>query len=238
MDLLLNAAWLALLTAPLVLLALCLQPARRWIPALLFLLLLGLDDLATTLPFAFPALKVPGADWNWSGKACSIVLSAGVVVLGVLSRQEAGLQLRQKAGSVRPAGWALLAFTALSFGIGWAFGGGSWDAETPAFQLTMPGLAEEIAYRGVFIGLLHRAFPGEGRVARWAPVLVTAVAFGLWHGLGVSDGYLTFDAFPALFPLLGGLAYGWLRERTGSVLVPILAHNAGNTAAVFGSVLG
>ena len=237
MDIVSNAALLALLTAPLVALALWTDRQRRWAPAVLFLGLLALDDLLTSLPQAVDALTVVPGAWNWEGKALSLIFALAFIVLGPLSATEAGLTLRQRAGSVRPALLATLALTAASFGIGTLFGGGPPDAETVAFQLTAPGLAEEVAYRGVFIALLHRALPSVDGARRWWPVLITAVAFGLWHGLGVRDGALSFDALSASIPLVGGLAYGWLRERTGSVAFPVVAHNLGNTAALVGAAL-
>ena len=237
MDLVTNAALLALLTAPLVALAVGSSRSRRWAPAVLFLGLLAVDDLLTSLPQAVGALDVVPGAWNWEGKALSLAWALAFVAAGGLSAAEAGLTLRQRAGSVRPALVATLALTAASFGLGTLFGGGAPDAETVAFQLTAPGLAEEVAYRGVFVGLLHRALPSAEGARRGWPVVVTAVAFGLWHGLGVRDGAVSFDWLSASFPFVGGLAYGWLRERTGSVAVPVVAHNLGNTAALVGAAV-
>ena len=234
MDLVTNAALLASLTAPFVALALWVSSERRWVPAALFLGLLAFDDLLTSLPQVVDALDVVPGAWNWEGKVLSLAWALAFIALGPLTAGEAGLTLRQRAGSVRPALAATLGLTAASFGIGTLFGGGPPDAETVAFQLSAPGLAEEVAYRGVFVALLHRALPSGAGTRRWWPVVVTAIAFGLWHGLGVRDGAVSFDALSASFPLVGGLAYGWLRERTGSVAFPVVAHNLGNTAALVG----
>ena len=237
MDYFLNAGALALLTTPLVALALWTSREHRWTWAVLFLVLLAFDDLAVGLPNVLPALE-PGGRWNWSGKILCTLWALAFLAFGPLSFREAGVTLRQRTGSVRAALFATMALTAASFGIGLAFGGGSFDAETLAFQLTMPGIAEELVYRGVFIALLHRALPSAEGVARWWPVVITAVAFGLWHGLSVNDGRVAFDGLSASFPLVGGLAYGRLRERTESVLLPLFAHNLGNTAALLGSLAG
>jgi len=237
MDLVLNAALLALLTAPLAVLALGSSRERRWVPAALFLVLLATDDLLTSLPQALDALSVVPGRWNWEGKALSLAGALAFVALSSLTATEAGLTLRQRAGSVRPAVLATFAFTAVSFGLGLLFGGGAPDAETVVFQLTAPGLAEEVAYRGVFIGLLHRALPSADGARRWWPVLITAVAFGIWHGLSVRDGAVSFDTLSGLIPFIGGLAYGWLRERTESVVFPVVAHNLGNTAALVGATI-
>ncbi|MEL7363209.1 MAG: hypothetical protein AAFN13_14135, partial [Bacteroidota bacterium] len=72
MDLLLNAVFLAALTAPVLLLVLAAARERRWAPALLVLGLVALDDLAVTLPYWAGPLDVFGGNWNWDGKAYSL----------------------------------------------------------------------------------------------------------------------------------------------------------------------
>lgn len=237
MDLLANAALLALLTAPVVIATMLAARERRWAPALLALGLIALDDLAVTLPYWAGPLNFVGGAWNWDGKLYSLVWALAFVAFGPLTRQEAGLTLRQRPGSLRPALLALVVLTAASFGLGLAFGGGWPDAETVAFQFTMPGLAEEIVFRGVLIGLLHRAFTGDGLPARWGPTLVTAVAFGAVHGLSVQEGVTSFEWLYFSYTFVGALAYGWLRERTGSVAFPVAAHALGNTVALVGGAI-
>jgi membrane protease YdiL (CAAX protease family) len=81
-----------------------------------------------------------------------------------------------------------------------------------AAAFTAP-FAEEVFYRGVF-------FPAVARVLTVPRALVVqAAVFGFVH---VLDD-------PARWPLAAplaavGLAMGWLYHRTGSILVPILAH--------------
>ena len=235
MDLILNAVLLAALTAPVLVALLALSKERRWAPALLVLGLIALDDLAVTLPYWAGPLDIFGGNWNWDGKMYSLLWALAFIAFGPLSRKEAGVTFRQRPGSIRAAVLATVALTAASFGLGLLFGGGPPDVETVAFQLTMPGLAEEIVYRGVLIGLLHRALPSGGLAARVGPALITAVAFGLVHGLSVKEGVPSFEGLFFSYTFVGGLAYGWLRERTGSVAFPILAHSLGNTIALVGA---
>lgn len=84
-------------------------------------------------------------------------------------------------------------------------------------------VAEELIYRGAVLALAHRALapaPAE---------LVTAVAFGLSH-LGNDGGWVRVAG-----PILGGLAFSWLRHRTGSLAGPVAGHLATNLP---GRVLG
>ena len=81
-------------------------------------------------------------------------------------------------------------------------------------------LAEELFFRGaLYAWLRNRLSPA------WT-IALTATAFGLMHQI------------PVFIPLavLVGVAAGWIREKTGSVLVPIAAHAAQNAAVVLVSL--
>ena len=81
-------------------------------------------------------------------------------------------------------------------------------------------LAEELFFRGaLYAWLRNRLSPA------WT-IALTATAFGLMHQI------------PVFIPLavLVGVAAGWIREKTGSVVVPIAAHAAQNTAVVLVSL--
>lgn len=203
---------------------------------LLFAAYIGMDDLMTVLPRLVPALQLPG-DWNWAGKLLSLAFAVVVIAALRIDRRALGLTFDLK--HMRSSFVALLVLTSLSFSLGFIFDPGVPDVETVAFQLLMPGLAEEIAYRGIapalLLGQVHRKPAVDG--VPWVVVLITGIAFGLWHGIGYSDGALSFDVMSSVFPLVGGIAYGWLRFRSGSVLLPILAHGLGNTVFLLPGVL-
>jgi membrane protease YdiL (CAAX protease family) len=96
----------------------------------------------------------------------------------------------------------------------------------------MPGLAEELAFRGIAPALLLGLVRGKtaAREIPWAVIVIAAIPFGLIHGLGFSDGAYSFAVEPALWTFTGGIAYGWLRFSTGSLLFPLLAHSLANVA--------
>lgn len=81
-------------------------------------------------------------------------------------------------------------------------------------------VVEELTYRGVGIGVVR---PVRGDVLA---IAVTAVAFGLGHGLIVALPVLT--AF--------GIILGWLRVRTASVYPCMLLHGVFNSAALLAAV--
>ena len=98
----------------------------------------------------------------------------------------------------------------------------------------MPGLDEELFYRGVLLLTLNEAFGRPIRVFG-APMgrgsVLSSLAFGLAHALVYADGAFTFDALLMATSGVSALLLVWLKEKTGSLLLPILMHNFGN--AVF-----
>jgi membrane protease YdiL (CAAX protease family) len=81
-------------------------------------------------------------------------------------------------------------------------------------------VVEELTYRGLGVAAVRDAF-GNG-----AAVVVTAVAFGLAHGL--------FVALPVL--TIFGLILAWLRLTTGSIYPTIALHALFNGVALIAAV--
>lgn len=182
-------------------------------------------------------------EWNWGGKIATIGLSVLVALLLGRTTQAvrpsaAGLTLRQAPGSVPPA---LIAATLLvATGVGlevYLNDGPDLSPERMLYQATMPGIDEELFFRGVFLAVMAAAAPSQrlsilGAPIGWAGALVTLL-FGLGHGFSYEGGALKADWFA--FAATAWLGFGllWIRERTGSILLPVLAHNAINVALSF-----
>ena len=73
-------------------------------------------------------------------------------------------------------------------------------------------LAEELTFRGVIQTRLERAMPP------WLALVLQAAIFGLVHGTPIQ----------IVYAFLMGLAFGFLRRRTGSILPGFAAHAAFN----------
>src|SRR5690606_21080 len=179
-----------------------------------------------------------GGEWNWSGKIYSLLLSV-VVVLGLGIKPEAlGLTLSQR--NLRASLIALFLFILWGLSLGLLFKPSVPSVETFAFQASMPGIVEELVYRGIAPALLLGLIRGEEPSQRipWAVIFITAVAFGIWHGLSYSDAAFSFDPMSGLFPFIGSIAGGWLRFNSGSLLFPILAHSFANVAFHLTALIG
>lgn len=174
--------------------------------------------------------------WNWTGKMLSIALSFTVLVGLRLSRREVALVLPStRSAWVWSAGLVLVGVVA---GVTMAYlfrDHQPPDLETLLFQATMPGLDEELMFRGVGFALLARGFVGRG--AAWAPLMTTSLLFGFVHVVFASGGRLQVDLAPLVFVLPFGFLLGWLRMRSGSLLGPVLGHNLANSLGTLASGL-
>jgi len=193
-------------------------------------LYLGVDDFVTGAPSMIRALDILGGHWNWTGKVLSLVLAALVIIVLRLSPVTVGLTFTQRHARIGVL--ALVLFIVWGTCLGLLFKPGVPDAETLAFQAFMPGLSEELVYRGIvpalLLGLVRRTGPVEGMP--WVVILASAALFGVWHGLSYSHAKLGFDVMSALFPFIGSIPGGWLRFKTGSLVFPVLAHGLANVA--------
>lgn len=207
----------------------------------LFAVYLGLDDLATVVPRLLPTFDVVISRWNWSGKFWSIVFALLVMFALGLGRDDTGLVAPK---NLKVSAIVTLVLITLSFSLGLVFDPDIPTTETVAFQLLMPGLSEELAYRGIAPAILLGLYrpdstlrdQGTNRIP-WNVVLITSFMFGAWHGLSYGDGAFSFSLLSALFPFIGAIAYGWLRFYSGSLLFPIIAHSLGNTMFMLPSIL-
>jgi membrane protease YdiL (CAAX protease family) len=199
----------------------------RWLAAAV--LLHGLYLLLLTRGFGALPNWPAEAQWNWAGKGAAIVVMLGIT--GLLGWRAAGVTLKQTRGAVWA--WAPLALViGVAAWFAWSGGDGQPSGvETIAFQWTMPSFDEELYYRGVLLLVLDRAFPARARLLG-APIgwggLLTVILFGSVHGLGVSDGQITFDGVYFAWTAALGAFFLWLRARTGSLLAPVVGHSAGN----------
>ena len=177
-----------------------------------------------------------GGDWNWVGKGLALVITLAVASHPAFGWERTGLTLKQKPGSLPSAIVVSAVLIALFSYFALSSDDGAASAETIAFQLTMPGLEEEPFYRGILLLALNEAFRGRFKALGiewgWGALLSSAL-FGLTHAFGFEDGGFSFDLMTFLLTGLPALILVWLRERTGSLLLPILLHNFGNSIGLF-----
>lgn len=201
----------------------------NWLGVALLLILIH-EFLLTRFLWQLPLF--PDEDgWNWVGKLLALAATLAIAALPAFGWRRAGITLRQAPGSW-PA-WTLTGAMAA-----WSFGnalltdtGVPPDTTRVAYMWTMPGPQEELFYRGLLLLALNEAFTARRRIfgaeMGWAALLVS-IQFGAVHGLGYSDGQPFLDAGYFWSTFVIALLWVWIRERTGSLLAPIISHSLGN----------
>lgn len=206
--------------------------APRWL--LVAALLVALNDALLTRCYGWLPSLLPG-EWNWQGKLLALAATLAIAALPAFGWRKVGLTLVQTAGSLKASIPVALLYCAFFAGLALALPSEPADAETVAFQLTMPGLEEEPFYRGILLFALDRAFTGRVRLLGvewgWGAVLSCAL-FGLAHAFGYARGGFTFDALTMALTALLSLIAVWLRLRTGSLVLPVALHNVGNASSL------
>ncbi|MGB3470840.1 MAG: CPBP family intramembrane glutamic endopeptidase [Erythrobacter sp.] len=205
----------------------CFSP--RWLVIAALLVIIN-DALLTSFYGLLPDLI--GGEWNWQGKLFALAATVAIAASPAFGLRRAGFTFSQEPGSLKAA----LPLAALYCGffilIAVAFPAGQFRSEDVAFQLTMPGLEEEPFYRGILLFALDRAFTGRKRFLGvdwgWGAVL-SCFLFGMAHAFGFSDGSFSFDPIVMALTAVPSFIAVWLRLRTGSLLLPIILHNFGNS---------
>ncbi len=103
----------------------------------------------------------------------------------------------------------------------------AWIAAFLLMVVAQP-IGEELVFRGVALPVLRRT------LGAWPGLLVSALAYGLFHQLAYSspsnDTVLTW--YGLVLPILGGLYLGGVRVYTGSTRATIVGHMAFGLFAV------
>lgn len=197
--------------------------------------LIVLNDALLTNLYRHLPYFLPRTEWNWQGKLLALAATLIIAALPAFGWKKVGLTLRQDPKGIRPAVIVALIVCAVFVYFALKMPNEPIDRETLAFQLTMPGLEEEPFYRGILLFALNQAFRGRIRLlgVQWGwGAILSCCLFGLAHAFDYSQGAFSFD--PLTMALTGGpaLILVWLRERTGSLVLPILLHNFGNSISL------
>lgn len=101
---------------------------------------------------------------------------------------------------------------------------------TVVWQFVFSGFGEEFVWRGYVQSRLNQAFGRPMRmfgIQSGVGLIVTSILFGLLHAFNTYDpeiGLASLSWGWALFTTFSGLFFGILREKTGSLLAPGIAH--------------
>jgi membrane protease YdiL (CAAX protease family) len=227
------------------LLATCLWVLDRTRERLKFVLLFWCvgtaADLALHIGRIVPAARF-GGNMNWEGKLLQYCLVLLLVLLfsSWMSPKAIGLTFKQVVGSWRPSILVAVSFVLVVAMMTWVLDHGK---ETPSLETiawntcVFPDFVEELAYRGLLLAILCRAFPNEkvwlGIPIGWQVVLICFL-FGLEHGCRFRSDYSLQVSWGSVLrtAMFSGFVFTWLRIKSGSLLMPTIAHAGAEAIAV------
>ena len=178
-------------------------------------------------------LNFEGAQWNWVGKALGLAGTLVIMSLPSFGWRRCGMTLHQNVEGRTRTYLAAVAFCVVFGTLIFLFQpSGPVTKETLAFQMTMPGFEEEPMYRGTLLFALNEAFRGKTRIL-WASIgwggVLTVIMFGCVHAIHFSNGSFSFGFGEMIGTGVIGFILLWFRERSGSLVLPVLIHNYVNT---------
>ncbi|MBN1949858.1 MAG: CPBP family intramembrane metalloprotease [Bacteroidales bacterium] len=213
------------------------QSIRNWRFLLLFIVFGIADNLFYILTETYPDFQIiryhtwdNNLGCNWSAKIYSIVLA--MILLIPLKRFikpiEIGLTIKQNKGSIRFSLLCVIFVFVAAICIGYLSKKGSFDAKTLLYLAIMPGINEELIYRGFLLGFLNKIFAKEFKLSGtsfgWGAI-ISSIVFGLLHGFNLTENFhFQFDYMAILSTSFYGFIFALLKERSGSLFFPIIAH--------------
>ncbi len=204
----------------------------------LFVLYFLIDSYIQHLSKLYFDLDFLGLKFAWIGKILSLCFAL-IVVFSVSKkdREEIGFTTKTNSKSQMKSGILIfIVFLAFDFifKMIWFPKDGDFDLEIFAFQMTMPGVTEELVFRGILFWLLDKAFEPKwdfkGVKFGWGFVIIT-ILFAEAHGVMLTENYeFKFDIITILYlTVISSLSVGILRKLSGNLIFPILGHNSINT---------
>jgi membrane protease YdiL (CAAX protease family) len=196
-----------------------------------FVIFFLINQISINLPFISSELQIYNwnSNWNWVGKIYTII---GSILFLILYRKyplkDYFLTFKQENKFFKKGVLIIISLLILRTTQMFLAPTKVLNWETLFYQFSMPGIDEEIAYRGIMLGLLTKILKSKNLILN-SSVWITAILFGFAHGLSLTTEFtIAFNIQPFLITLIYGLIWGWITIKSGSILLALISHNLGN----------
>lgn len=216
------------------------KSVKYWYILILFFTIGIIDNLFHTVTNLYPDTQIiksfifnNNLIFNWSAKTYSIIfaLILWILLRKIISTNDIGLRFKQNKGSIKFSLLFMPLFLALAALFGLISNRSEFNLNPLFYSAIMPGLAEELIYRGILLGLLNKIFEKNFKVLGtyfgWGAIL-TSIVFGLLHGFQLTENFhADFYNVPNMV-LTGiyGFIFALMKERSGSLVFPVIGHSA------------
>lgn len=199
------------------------------------------DSYIRILGYEFIKLDFIGIRGNWTGTLLCLVLALIFIFSHSKQiREDIGFTQKFNKKTLKLGIWIFLGFLLvdLAYKLIYFPSGKEFDFQLFMFQATMPGLSEEILFRGILLWILGRAFIPSKKVKGvyfgWGFVIVTFL-FGMIHGVILTESMefrMNIEVIIYL-TMISSLSLGILRKFSGNLILPTLGHNIINLMNFF-----
>lgn len=197
---------------------------------LIFVLTYVIYQICLVLPRISTKFNLIQSSWNWEGKIYGVI--CGVVCYYTFRKyfkENDFFTLKQNPQHIKSTVTTAIGIVLLSTVAWFILGKTPWNTETLAFQISLPGIDEEIMFRGVLLGLLASSLKEKVLYVVSPSVVLTAILFGFTHSLTLANDYsVDFDILYFSQTAFAGYIWGWITIKSRSILLAILSHNFSN----------
>jgi membrane protease YdiL (CAAX protease family) len=189
-------------------------------------------SILLAIPNWIPALRIIESTWNWSGKIYAIT---GSILFYIIFRKSLAnysyITFKQNDNSLKPKTYIIFIVFLVTIGLAlFSVQKSETRFEDLLFQSTIPGLDEELAFRGIMLGLLSNSLRSKvnfGPINLGNPaLLIISTLFGFAHSLHINANWnIQQNWLEFLDTFVIGWILGWMTIKSGSILMSILSHN-------------
>ncbi|SEK41982.1 CPBP family intramembrane glutamic endopeptidase [Parapedobacter koreensis] len=187
-------------------------------------------QIALVLPKINPIFDFIKSSWNWDGKIFGMIWAiTAYFIFRKFFKENDFFTFKQNKKGFKRALIGAVSIIMLSALIWFLLGNSKFDFETLAFQISLPGIDEEMFFRGILFGLLLSSLKEKISFLGNPSILITSILFGFMHALTLDKNY-SIDFDPIYFFQTGfaGYIWAWITFKSKSILLAILSHNFSN----------
>ena len=187
-------------------------------------------QVSLVLPKIDSSFNFIKSSWNWDGKIYGIICGIiSYLLFKKYFRENDFFTLKQNKENFKPALIGAIGIVLIASMAWLLLGKSTFNVETLAFQISVPGIDEEIMFRGILLGLLATCLKDKIPFLGNPSILLTAILFAFTHALTLNKDYFI-DFEPLYFIQTGfaGYIWGWITIKSRSILLAILSHNFSN----------
>ena len=174
-----------------------------------------------------------GQQWNWVGKGLALISELlFIAIIPAFSRTSFRITTKIGWTEIKPLLNVCFAYFLIRIGLYITSNNATLhvNLETTLYQATLPGLQEELLYRGILLGLLSSIFVLPSftflKVNFGLATIITSLLFGFSHGINITESLgFSFNYFALLRATFDGFIFALLTEKTKSIFPSIVFHN-------------